>query len=149
MRVDDRGYVFPDFELRKPQDYEGPQWRIDRLKALFPAETDALDRYWADYLRFTGVMTLARRLEAATGLGAMDELRIALNAGVAAGDLDFFFHRKGSPDTPIPKEVVSDAVRDDPSNIFLCYVAIKHPRESSVRRALSKGNAHDGEGCCP
>ena len=70
VRIEDRGYVFPDFELRKPEAYEGPRWRIDRLQALFPEEADGLERYWKDYLRFTGLMTLARRAEAAGGLAA-------------------------------------------------------------------------------
>jgi len=65
VRIEDRGYVFPDFELRKPQQYAGPLWRIDRLKQLFPDEAAGLDRYWADYLRFTSILTLARRMEAA------------------------------------------------------------------------------------
>jgi all-trans-retinol 13,14-reductase len=71
VRAEDRGYVFPDFALDKPHEYEGVLWRINRLKQIFPAEAQGLDRYWADYLRFTGVMTLARRLEKAQGAGAL------------------------------------------------------------------------------
>jgi phytoene dehydrogenase-like protein len=70
VRVEERGYVFPDFELHKPGTYEGPRWRIDRLQALFPDEADGLERYWKDYLRFTGLMTLARRTETASGVAA-------------------------------------------------------------------------------
>jgi all-trans-retinol 13,14-reductase len=77
VRVEDRGYVFPDFALDKPETYQGPRWRMERLKALFPEEAAGLDRYWADYLRFTGVMTLARRAEEATGLaGLATKLRL-------------------------------------------------------------------------
>jgi all-trans-retinol 13,14-reductase len=71
VRVEDRGYVFPDFKLEKPREYRGIRWRIDRLKEIFPDEAAGLDRYWADYLRFTSVMTLARRMEASDGLGAL------------------------------------------------------------------------------
>jgi len=67
VRVEDRGYVFPDFTLHKPDTYEGPTWRMERLKELFPAERAGLDRYWADYVRLTRVMTLARRMERAGG----------------------------------------------------------------------------------
>jgi len=70
VRVEDRGYVFPDFELRKPGEYEGRQWRMRRLKALFPGEEAGLDRYWGDYVRFNRAMTLARRIERAQGLRA-------------------------------------------------------------------------------
>jgi phytoene dehydrogenase-like protein len=64
----DRGYVFPDFELRKPEVYQGPRWRIDRLKQIFPQEAAGLDAYWALYRRFLRVMTLARQMESASGL---------------------------------------------------------------------------------
>ena len=45
VRVEDRGYVFPDFRLDKPASYQGPRWRIERLKELFPREAAGLDRY--------------------------------------------------------------------------------------------------------
>jgi prolycopene isomerase len=65
---DDRGYVFRDFELRKPEQYEGVLWRINLLKKLFPNERKGLDAYWKYHLRFTSVMTHARRMEKARGL---------------------------------------------------------------------------------
>lgn len=67
VRRDDRGYVMPDFEIRKPPEYEGILWRINRLKALFPQDAQGLDRYWRDYVRFTRLMTAARCMEAAQG----------------------------------------------------------------------------------
>lgn len=67
VRKDDRRYVFPDFSLDKPRIYSGPLWRIDRLKELFPKEAGGLDRYWKDYLRFTRLMTCARRMEGKRG----------------------------------------------------------------------------------
>lgn len=68
---DDRGYVFPDFELKKPERYAGPLWRINRLKELFPAEKKGLDTYWKHHLRVTSLMTLSRNLEKASGLKAL------------------------------------------------------------------------------
>ncbi len=68
LRLEDRGYVFPDFELKKPDTYLGPRWRIEALKKIFPEESQGLDRYWKDYLRFTRLMTFARRMEQAQGL---------------------------------------------------------------------------------
>jgi phytoene dehydrogenase-like protein len=67
---DDRGYVFPDFELRKPAEYGGIRWRMEALKRLFPADAPGLDRYWKDYLRFTRLMTFGDRIETSTGLAA-------------------------------------------------------------------------------
>jgi phytoene dehydrogenase-like protein len=71
VRTEDRGYVFPDFRLDKPEQYEGVLWRIERLKELFPDDAAGLDRYWGGYLRFTSVMTLARRMEESSGLAAL------------------------------------------------------------------------------
>ena len=66
--VDQRGYVFPDFELRTPETYLGPQWRMDFLKAQFPDDAKGLDKYWKDYLRFSKLMTFGRRADKASGL---------------------------------------------------------------------------------
>jgi all-trans-retinol 13,14-reductase len=68
LRIEDRGYVFPDFDLRKPDEYQGPKWRIERLKDIFPDEAEGLERYWRDYLRFTALTATARKMETATGL---------------------------------------------------------------------------------
>ncbi len=40
---------------------------MERLKELFPQEAQGLDRYWQDYLRFTRLMTIGRKMESATG----------------------------------------------------------------------------------
>jgi phytoene dehydrogenase-like protein len=68
---DDRGYVFPDFELKKPEHYAGAQWRINRLKELFPEEKKGLDEYWKCHLRVTSLMTISRKMEKASGLEAI------------------------------------------------------------------------------
>jgi all-trans-retinol 13,14-reductase len=68
IRKDDRRYVFPDFTIDRPKTYSGPLWRMDLLKGLFPAEVHGLEHYWKDYLRFTRVMTCARRMEGKRGL---------------------------------------------------------------------------------
>jgi len=44
VKPDDRRYVFPDFDLLKPEEYGGPRWRIERLKELFPADAAGLER---------------------------------------------------------------------------------------------------------
>lgn len=58
-----REYIFPDFALRPPAEYAGVKWRIELLKTLFPDEVDGLERYWKDTIRFTRLITLARRME--------------------------------------------------------------------------------------
>ena len=42
----DRGIAFPDFELYKPKEYGGPDWRKKRLKELFPSEASDLERWY-------------------------------------------------------------------------------------------------------
>jgi len=67
---DDRGYVFPDFELRQPAEFGGLRWRMERLQREFPGEARGLARYWQDYVRFTRLMTFVRRMGRASGLRA-------------------------------------------------------------------------------
>jgi all-trans-retinol 13,14-reductase len=67
-QIDQRGYVFPDYEIRTPDEYGGVQWRMDFLKEQFPEEAGGLDKYWKDYLRFTKLMTFGRKAEKATGI---------------------------------------------------------------------------------
>ncbi|TXT61086.1 MAG: putative Dehydrosqualene desaturase [Promethearchaeota archaeon] len=68
IEVEDRGYVFPEFEINKPELYQGFKWRIDHLKRLFPEDTDGLEDYWEDYLNFTQLMTFVRRMEQSKGI---------------------------------------------------------------------------------
>ncbi len=68
---EDRGMAMPEFALWRPQEYEGPYWRRERLKKLFPAESRALDRYYHFYNRVIRLMSLGRRAETARGLAAV------------------------------------------------------------------------------
>jgi len=68
---EDRGLSMPGFTLWKPEVYAGPYWRRDRLKELFPAESEALDRYYRFYDRMIALMSLSRRAESAHGLSAL------------------------------------------------------------------------------
>lgn len=65
--IDERRYVFPDFDLQHPQEYQGPQWRLNRLAEIFPQDRTGLKKYWKDYIRFNRLMTTARRMGKATG----------------------------------------------------------------------------------
>ncbi len=67
IQKDDRGYVFPDFELRKPEQPAGMRWRMDKLREIFPKEALGLERYWKEYIRFNRVMTAGRRIDTARG----------------------------------------------------------------------------------
>ena len=66
----DRGIAFPDFALWKPAKYAGPYWRRERLKQLFPEESQGLDRYYQFYNRVMDLMALLHRSECASGLPA-------------------------------------------------------------------------------
>ena len=70
---DDRGVVFPDFDLWKPPAYGGPYWRRERLKEIFPREAKGLDRYYRFYDRIMDLLCLHHRAEAA---GPLDALRL-------------------------------------------------------------------------
>ena len=45
----DRDIIMPDYEMITPKDYQGPYWRRDKLKELFPLESKNLDRYYKFY----------------------------------------------------------------------------------------------------
>ena len=65
---DDRTYIFPDFEIKKPEKYEGLKWRMDKLRELFPEDAKGLSKYWKYYLRFMKLMTMVRKMEKAKGI---------------------------------------------------------------------------------
>ncbi|HOQ99202.1 MAG TPA: NAD(P)/FAD-dependent oxidoreductase [Anaerolineae bacterium] len=101
MRAD-RGIVFPDFALWKPEVYAGPYWRRERLKALFPEEAGGIDAYYRFYDRMLDLAALAKRAEAAHGpRRLLAQLRLALtflplrrmSAWSATQVLDHFFAR--------------------------------------------------------
>ena len=76
----DRGIVFPDFALWRPQDYQGAYWRKDHLRLVFPEDARGLDRYYRFYRRMYRLVTLNRRAEMRDGrAAALDQLRMALN----------------------------------------------------------------------
>lgn len=66
----DRVYSFPGYKIEKKETYDGPLWRMQHFKDLFPADTGGLNRYYRDYVRFMELMTLARRSERSSGLPA-------------------------------------------------------------------------------
>jgi len=68
---EDRGLVLRELALWKPKEYEGPYWRRERLKRLFPEESAGLDRYYRFYDRMIGLMGLGRQAETAQGLKAL------------------------------------------------------------------------------
>lgn len=67
LKMDDRTYVFPDFDLRKPANYPGPQWRRERLGQLFPSERDGIRAYYRFYNKMLDVVTLNVRADLARG----------------------------------------------------------------------------------
>ncbi len=55
----ERGIEMPDYAMWRPKDYEGPYWRRERLKKLFPEESKGIDAYYRFYddmlkLRYLG-----------------------------------------------------------------------------------------------
>jgi phytoene dehydrogenase-like protein len=76
----DRGIVFPDFSLWRPQEYQGAMWRKEHLQRVFPEEARGLERYYRFYRRMYRLATLNRRAELRDGRAAgLDRLRMALS----------------------------------------------------------------------
>ena len=75
----DRGYVFPDFDLWKPEQYSGPEWRKERLKKLFPDEVGGLNLYYDFYEKMMDVIALNNRVDQSKGLrGFLLKVQLAL-----------------------------------------------------------------------
>ncbi len=68
---EDRGLSLPEFTMWKPREYEGPYWRRDRLKKLYPDESKQLDNYYRFYDQMVDLMSLARQVEIASGPAAL------------------------------------------------------------------------------
>jgi len=68
---EDRGLALGELALWKPEQYAGPSWRRERLKLHFPAEREALDRYYRFYDQMVHLMGLGRQAESAQGLEAL------------------------------------------------------------------------------
>jgi phytoene dehydrogenase-like protein len=56
-----RGNVFPDFEIFRPERFEGRHWRRERLRALFPEDARGLDAWYRLYERVLDIAALAQR----------------------------------------------------------------------------------------
>jgi len=67
----DRGLSFPDFALRRGEEYKGPLWRRDRLKEIFPDEADNLDRYYRFYEQVLDLVRYHTLSDRTRGLAAL------------------------------------------------------------------------------
>ncbi|MFX1573428.1 MAG: phytoene desaturase family protein [Promethearchaeota archaeon] len=68
---EDRGQSFPDFQVWRPEKYEGPYWRRDYFKKLFPEESEGLDRYYKFYDHMMLIACLGNQLPFVKGLKAI------------------------------------------------------------------------------
>lgn len=67
----DRGLSFPDFALRRGEEYGGPLWRRERLKEIFPAEAENLDRYYRFYEQVMDLVRYHTLSDRTRGLAAL------------------------------------------------------------------------------
>lgn len=68
---EDRGQWFPDFQVWRPEEYQGPYWRRDYFKKIFPEEREGLDRYYDLYDIMVQIDYLANQLSRISGIKAM------------------------------------------------------------------------------
>ena len=65
---DDRGQSFPDFQVWRPKEYQGPYWRKEFFKKLFPSESKGLDKYYNFYDQMMELMYLGNQLPFTKGI---------------------------------------------------------------------------------
>ncbi|MFN2215567.1 MAG: phytoene desaturase family protein [Anaerolineales bacterium] len=68
---EDRGLSMQEFSLVKPERYQGPYWRRDALKKIFPEESESLDGYYEFYDLMIKLMSLGKQAEFEKGLNAL------------------------------------------------------------------------------
>jgi all-trans-retinol 13,14-reductase len=68
---EDRGIWFPDFEIWHPDEYQGPYWRREYLKKLFPEDSVGLDEYYKFYDKMLKVAYLNNLLPFTEGIKAL------------------------------------------------------------------------------
>lgn len=93
MRAD-RNVEMPDYSMHRPEQYEGPYWRRERLKQLFPDDAAGLDAYYRFYDRMMRVRYhLNRKLSPGSTLAlAASFLPVARYARMTAQELvEHFF----------------------------------------------------------
>jgi phytoene dehydrogenase-like protein len=56
-----RGNVFPDFEIWRPEEYQGRDWRKKHLQHIFPEDAKGLDDYYRFYERVMDLFALFPR----------------------------------------------------------------------------------------
>ncbi|MDD4000407.1 MAG: NAD(P)/FAD-dependent oxidoreductase [Bacilli bacterium] len=84
----DRGIVLPDYDMWKPEIYQGPYWRRDRLIELFPEEKTGIMKYY----QFTEIMETISNPKISKIRKAYLYLKIKKFANYSAEDLmDYFF----------------------------------------------------------
>lgn len=67
----ERTYVFPDFDLYKPENHEDNFWRKEKLAELFPSEVIGLEKYYKFYVRMWEIATLALKAKYSRGSKSM------------------------------------------------------------------------------
>lgn len=68
---EDRGQHFLDFQVWRPENYEGPYWRRELFKRLFPEDSDGLDKYYEFYDRMMVLVYLQNQMPFAKSLKAL------------------------------------------------------------------------------
>lgn len=58
----DRGIEMPDYSVWRPDEYEGPYWRREYLKKLFPEDAEGIDEYYRLYDNMLEVRYLSDKL---------------------------------------------------------------------------------------
>ncbi len=91
----DRDIVMPDYDMIKGDEYEGPYWRRERLKELFPESKEGIDayyRFYDDMMELRYISTLPDSLIKNIRL-ALAFLKVKKYAGMSAEELTMHFFK--------------------------------------------------------
>ncbi len=67
---EDRGQSFPDFQIWRPEKYQGYYWRREYFKRLFPGDADGIDAYYKFYDQMMALSYVGNQLPFVSGFKA-------------------------------------------------------------------------------
>ena len=145
----DRDIFMPDYKMSAPEKYEGPYWRRERLKELFPEESKGIDAYYKFYddvmkLRFIAgqKQTLVNKIRLALAF-----MKIKKFAGMNADELTRHFFKSEKIRT-LYTGILADFCADPSEAEGLAVVFTNFETAFDKRIPLEKGGKKYYPGYC-
>ena len=145
----DRDIYMPDYKMETPKEYQGPYWRRDRLKELFPEESKGIDDYYKFYdkvMHLRYLTTLKPNLVNKLRLG-VQALKLKKYFGMNADELTKHFF-KSEKIRLVYTGILADFCADPAEVIGLSTVFTNFETAFDERIPLNRNNKKYYPGFC-